>query len=107
MKFCHLVPPARPAARDQGRPILAAMSANVDLEELHRNASELVRRAQTGEEITITVSGPPSARLLPAELNYWRRWDEIADLFSGPTDSDWQHDRELVGNDPRDPWVTQ
>ena len=75
MKFCHLVPPARPAARDQGRPILAAMSANVDLKELRHNTSELVRRAQTGEEITITVSGRPSARLMPTELNYWRRWD--------------------------------
>ena len=51
------------------------MSANVDLKELRHNTSELVRRAQTGEEITITVSGRPSARLMPTELNYWRRWD--------------------------------
>lgn len=83
------------------------MSANVDLKELRQNTAELVRRAESGEEITITVSGRPSARLMPAELNYWRRWDEVANLFSGPSDPDWQHDLELVGNDPRDPWANR
>lgn len=93
MKICHLVPPARPAAQPEARPILAAMSANVDLAELRQNASELVRRAQAGEEITITVSGRTSARLVPADPTHWRRWDEIADLFGGSTDPDWQHNR--------------
>ena len=79
----------------------------MDLNELRQNAAELVRRAHAGEEFTITVSGRPSARLMPAELNYWRRWDEISDLFSGPTDADWQLDRELTGDGLRDPWATQ
>lgn len=79
------------------------MSANVDLTELRHNTSELVRRAQTGEEITITVSGRPSARLVPTGPTHWRRWDEIAELFSGSTDPDWQRDRERVRDDLRDP----
>ena len=79
------------------------MSANVDLKELRQNAAGLVRRAQAGEEFTITVSGRPSARLLPAGSTHWRRWDEIADLFSGPTDADWQHDSEGFRDDLRDP----
>ncbi len=79
----------------------------MDLNELRQNAAELVRRAHAGEEFTITVSGRPSARLMPAELNYWRRWDEISDLFSGPTDADWQRDRELTVDGMRDPWATQ
>ncbi len=78
------------------------MSANVDLKELRQNAAGLVRRAQAGEEFTITVSGRPSARLLPAGSTHWRRWDEIADLFGGPTDPHWQHDRKLIGDDLRD-----
>lgn len=77
------------------------------MNELRQNAAELVRRAHAGEEFTITVSGRPSARLVPAGPTHWRGWDEIADLFSGPTDSDWQQDRELVGADPRDPWAMQ
>ncbi len=93
MKICRLVPPARPAARNEGRPILGAMSANADLTELRHNASELLRRTQAEEEFTIMISGRPSARLLPAGSTHWRRWDEIADLFGGSTDPDWQHDR--------------
>lgn len=75
----------------------------MDLNEFRQNAAELVRRAQAGEEFTITVSGRPSARLVPVASARWRRWDEIANLFSGSTDPDWQHDRERVGDDLRDP----
>jgi len=39
---------------------------SVGLRELRQDASDLVRRVQAGEEITITVSGRPSARLVPA-----------------------------------------
>ncbi len=81
------------------------MGKNVGLRELRQDASELVRRVQSGEEITITVSGRPSARLVPAGPTQWRRWDDIAELFAGPTDPDWSHDRELVGDDFRDPWA--
>lgn len=41
------------------------MGKKVGLRELRQDASELVRRAQAGDEITITVSGRPSARLVP------------------------------------------
>ncbi|MCB0911366.1 MAG: type II toxin-antitoxin system prevent-host-death family antitoxin [Propionibacteriaceae bacterium] len=75
------------------------------LRELRQDASDLVRRAQSGEEITITVSGRPSARLVPAVPTRWRRWDDVAELFAGPADPDWEYDRELVGDDLRDPWV--
>lgn len=74
------------------------MNANVDLKEQRQNASELVRRAQAGEEIAITVSGRPSARLVPTRSTPWRRWDDIAELFAGPTDPDWEHDRERVAD---------
>lgn len=78
---------------------------NVGIRELRQDASELVRRAQGGEEITITVSGRPSARLVPARPTQWRPWGEIADLFRGPDDPDWAQDRDLVDNELRDPWV--
>lgn len=77
----------------------------MDLSEFRQNAAELVRRAQAGEEFTITVSGRPSARLLPVGSTHWRRWDEIAELFAGPTDPDREHDRKRVGDEVRDPWA--
>lgn len=75
------------------------------LRELRQDASELVRRAQFGEEITITVSGRPSARLVPPGPTQWRPWDDIAELFTGPADPDWAEDRDLVADDVRDPWA--
>ncbi len=79
----------------------------VGLRELRQDASDLVRRVEAGEEITITVSGRPSARLIPVRPIQWRAWAEIADLFRGPTDPDWERDRELVDTDLRDPWAAR
>jgi len=78
---------------------------SVGLRELRQDASELVRRAQGGEEITITVSGRPSARLVAARPSPWRAWAEFADLFGGPDDPDWAADRVRVDDDARDPWA--
>lgn len=76
----------------------------VGLRELRQDASDLVRRVEAGEEITITVSGRPSARLVPARPTPWRSWSEIADLFRGPADAEWEKDRDLLNDDVRDPW---
>lgn len=78
----------------------------VGLRELRQNASELIRRVETGEEITITVSGRPTARLVPVERRTWRTYEEIADLFQGPDDPDWESDRDLIDQSLRDPWTT-
>lgn len=78
----------------------------VGLRELRQNASDFVRRAEEGEEITITVAGRPGARLVPAAPHAWRQWDDIADLFNGPEDTAWPADRDLVDQQIRDPWAT-
>lgn len=77
----------------------------VGLRELRQNASDLVRRVEEGDEITITVAGRPGARLVPAVPRAWRQWAEVAELFAGPADPDWHADREMVTHDVRDPWV--
>ena len=76
----------------------------VGLRELRQQASELVRRVEAGEEITITVAGRPSARLVAVSPRSWRSWDDLADLFTGPADPSWEQDREKVANDIRHPW---
>jgi prevent-host-death family protein len=77
----------------------------VGLRELRQNASELVRRAEAGEEIEITVSGRPGARLVPIRPRAWRTYDEISDLFSGRPDPDWEADRDRIDQVLRDPWA--
>ena len=79
--------------------------STVGLRELRQHASDLVRRVEAGEEITITVSGRPSARLVAASPTQWRSWTEIADLFRGPVDAEWERDRDLLDGDVRDPWA--
>jgi prevent-host-death family protein len=68
----------------------------IGLREVRQNASDLVRRAQAGERLTITVAGRPAAVLGPITLRAWRRWDDLAGIFSQPADADWPADRELV-----------
>lgn len=79
--------------------------ATIGLRELRQNASELLRRVEAGEELTITVAGRPSARLVRAAPHTWRSYADIAVLFRGPADPDWQADRELIDQEIRDPWT--
>lgn len=78
--------------------------SDIGLRELRQRASELVRRAEAGEDVTVTVSGRPAARLVPAAGREWRSFDEIQDIFAGPADPDWEADREALDTRLRDPW---
>ncbi|HNM97964.1 MAG TPA: type II toxin-antitoxin system prevent-host-death family antitoxin [Marmoricola sp.] len=79
----------------------------VGLRELRQDASDLVRRVQSGEDIVITVSGRPSARLVPVRPARWHNWSQVADLFDGPSDPDWIADQELIDHAVRDPWTQE
>jgi prevent-host-death family protein len=76
----------------------------VGLRELRQDASEIVRRVESGEEIDITVSGRLAARIVPATPRRWQRWDDIADLFAGRPDPDWELDRDRVGQSITNRW---
>jgi len=79
----------------------------VGLRELRQDASDLVRRVENGEEIEITVAGRLAARLVPAAPRRWHRWDDIADLFAGRPDPDWELDRALIDQSATNPWEPQ
>jgi prevent-host-death family protein len=76
----------------------------VGLRELRQQASDLVRRVEAGETVTVTVSGRVAARLVPADRDTWRSYADIADLFGGPADPDWAADRDRLDGDLVDPW---
>ncbi len=76
----------------------------VGLRELRQNASGLVRRVESGEQIEITVAGRLAARLVPAAPRRWQRWDDIAGVFAGPADPGWGRDRDLIGQSVTNPW---
>ena len=76
----------------------------VGLRELRQDASELIRRVETGEQIDITVAGRLAARIVPVTPKRWQTWDAIADLFRGPPDTSWESDQELVDQSITNPW---
>ena len=49
---------------------MAAM-ATIPQKELRNNVSEVLRRAEAGEELTVTVAGRPVATLGPARPRQW------------------------------------
>lgn len=72
---------------------------------MRQNASELVRRAQAGERVTITVAGRPAAVLGPVSPRSWRQWDDLDGIFDLPTDPTWGGDRDLLDSAVTDPWA--
>jgi prevent-host-death family protein len=76
----------------------------VGLRELRQQASELVRLVEAGEDVTITVAGRPTARMVPVAPRAWRQYSALAELFDGPADPNWGSDRDLVDDTFRDPW---
>lgn len=82
-----------------------AVDAEVGLREMRQSASELVRRAESGERLTVTVAGRPAAVLGPIQGRRWQQWPDIADLFRTAVDRDLATDLDRVDNEPRDPWA--
>jgi prevent-host-death family protein len=77
---------------------------SVGLRELRQHASDLVRRAESGERLLITVAGRGAAVLGPPERGLWRRYEDVAGVLAGPADEDWDADRRLLDDDVLDPW---
>ena len=77
---------------------------SIGLRELRQHASEMVRRAEEGEELLVTVAGRPAAVLGPATPTRWRRYEEIAAIFAGPADTAWASDRDRVDQTLGDAW---
>ena len=74
------------------------------LRELRQRASDLVRQAETGEVITVSVNGRAVAELGPVRRDQWRGWADVASIFEGAGDPDWAEDRDRVDQVPRDPF---
>ncbi|MFF0264790.1 type II toxin-antitoxin system Phd/YefM family antitoxin [Kribbella sp. NPDC004536] len=70
--------------------------ATVDVRELQQRTCELLRRAEAGEQLTITIAGRPAATLGPVKPGPWRPFDEVATALRPHPDTDWTTDRDLI-----------
>jgi len=85
--------------------------ATIPQRELRNNVAEVLRRAEAGERITITVAGRPVAELGPVPSA--RRWASPADLErilrDTPVDAGWAEDLARMRAEDEDaaddPWA--
>ena len=75
---------------------------------LRNEIGEILRRAEAGEEFTITVSGRPVARLAPLEdRRQWVPAAKLEDLWKLPVDENLARDLKEFDIELRDPWGDQ
>ena len=78
--------------------------AEVGLREFRQNASEVIRRVEAGEHVTVTVSGRAAAQLVPTDARRWQRYDQVADVLAGPGAPGIAEDRAVLDHDVVDPF---
>lgn len=58
--------------------------ATIPQKELRNNVGEVLRRAESGEEFTVTVAGRPVARLGPVRPRQWVRGPALQRVWETP-----------------------
>ncbi|MEJ7817928.1 MAG: type II toxin-antitoxin system prevent-host-death family antitoxin [Thermoleophilaceae bacterium] len=58
--------------------------SSIPQKELRNNVSDVLRRAEAGEELTITVAGRPVAKLGPAAKQRWVGGVALTAVFETP-----------------------
>ncbi len=79
--------------------------AIIPQKELRNNVGEVLRRAEAGEELTITVSGRPVAKLGPLDARQWVDSGDLQELWALPADRTLTRDIERFAVSLRDPWA--
>jgi prevent-host-death family protein len=78
--------------------------ATIPQKELRNQIGEVLRRAEAGEQFTITVSGRPVAQLGPMRTRQWVPSAQLVDLWGTPPDPTLDKDLEALGGTITDPW---
>jgi prevent-host-death family protein len=79
--------------------------ATIPQKELRNNIGDVLRRAESGERITITVAGRPVAELGPTQRRRWVSGPELAALWATPAPERMDEDLGGFPSDLRDPFA--
>jgi prevent-host-death family protein len=79
--------------------------ATVPQKELRNNIGEVLRRAEAGEEITITVAGRPVAQLGPAARRRWVSGARLDQVWDTPAPRSMDEDLERFPGQLVDPFA--
>jgi prevent-host-death family protein len=78
--------------------------ATIPQKDLRNNVGEVLRRAEAGEEITITVAGRPVAQLGPTARRRWVGGAQLAGVWDTPSPRDADRDLERFPAELVDPF---
>ena len=81
------------------------MGTTIPQKELRNNVGEVLRRAEAGEEFTVTVAGRPVARLGPTRPRQWVTGPVLAAVFETPTPQTLAVDLDALGAELTDPFA--
>jgi prevent-host-death family protein len=73
--------------------------------ELRNNVGDVLRRAEAGEQFTITVAGRPVAQLGPAERRQWVSGPQLAKVWETPVPKTLAEDLEQFPGELTDPFA--
>jgi prevent-host-death family protein len=79
--------------------------ATIPQKELRNNVGEVLRRAEAGERITVTVAGRPVAELGPLRRARWVDSGQLGELWRLPADRTLGEALEAFRAELRDPWA--
>jgi prevent-host-death family protein len=74
--------------------------------ELRNNVGEVLRRAEAGEQFTITVAGRAVAHLGPTRTRQWVSSAQLSELWDAPADPTLDKELEALGGQLIDPWAS-
>ncbi len=79
--------------------------ATIPQKELRNNVGEVLRRAEAGEELTITVAGRPVAQLGPVPKRRWVEGEALRRIWDTPAPRDFMKDLERLPGGLADPFA--
>lgn len=79
--------------------------ATIPQKELRNNVAEVLRRAEAGEEFTITVAGRPVAQLGPSAKRRWVSGTALKGVFETPAPQTFAEDFERLPGVLTDPFA--
>lgn len=79
--------------------------ATIPQKELRNNVAEVLRRAEAGEDFTITVAGRPVAQLGPTPKRRWVTGPALKRVFETPAPENLLRDLERLPAAVTDPFA--
>ncbi len=102
--------PNRQIFRRQTTRIPSSTSATVrwvtiiQQKQLRNEVGDVLRRAEAGEEFTVTVAGRPVAQIVPLRRDTWVPGTQLADLLNLPADPMLATELQAFRASLADPW---